>query len=465
MSTHAITDFPDRLSPMVVKELRQGLRMRSFGGIFVTLHILLVLITLMGGASSNHDSINWLFDGLITVILCLIFPLRGFAALAQEMNSGTLDMLVLTRLSAWRIVLGKWASTVLLALLIAVSLVPYVVSRYMFGGVDLAGELADLFLKWLGGAVLTAAVVCLSTIRQQWLRSLIIGIPLIGFSFFGFFFSLILGMGGPATRVTGGFSKVPGVTGWLLVPLALWVIFGLLGVATTRIAPLSSLFPVFKRVVHLAAVSIVLAAAWWFGSGATLAMPMLFLIMTDVILENNGDVPSVHAAFVRRGMLGRVAAWFFTPGWTSGFFFSLIVVGAFMSIAHDAVDVWLAACFMWLVASLVQVASSDKSTDRLSTFAITLLCVSLLSMFVASMLSSMAADGRTAWLGIVFPNLVTTAVASAAASDQEKIRLSGLAVSCLWPLLHLLQCMLARRRMRPSRLEALELVRAHPTAS
>ena len=100
---------------MVVKELRQGLRMRSFGGIFVTLHILLVLITLMGGASSNHDSINWLFDGLVTAILCLVFPLRGFAALAQEMNSGTLDMLVLTRLSAWRIVLGKWASTVLLA--------------------------------------------------------------------------------------------------------------------------------------------------------------------------------------------------------------------------------------------------------------------------------------------------------------------------------------------------------------
>ena len=456
---------------MVVKELRQGLRMRSFGGIFVTLHILLVLITLMGGASSNHDSINWLFDGIVTAILCLVFPLRGFAALAQEMNSGTLDMLVLTRLSAWRIVLGKWASTVLLALLVAVSLVPYVVSRYMFGGVDLAGELADLFLKWLGGAVLTAAVVCLSTIRQQWLRSLIIGIPLIGFGFFGFFFSLILGMGGPATRVTGGFSMVPGVTGWLLVPLALWVIFGLLGVATTRIAPLSSLFPVFKRAVHLAAVSIVLVAAWWFGSGAMLAMPMLFLIMTDVILENNGDVPSVHAAFVRRGVLGRIAAWFFTPGWTTGFFFTLgiVIIVALGEFAQSGVDgassVWLSACFMWLVASLVQLASSDKSTDRLSTFAISLLCVSLLSMFVASMLSSMAADGRTPWLGIVFPNLVTVAVASAAAPDQEKIRLSGLALSCVWPLLHLVQCMLARRRMRPSRLEALELVRAHPTAS
>ncbi len=193
--------------------------------------------------------------------------------------------------------------------------------------------------------------------------------------------------------------------------------------------------------------------------------------MTDVILENNGDVPSVHAAFVRRGVLGRIAAWFFTPGWTSGFFFTLgiVIVVALGEFAQSGVDgassVWLSACFMWLVASLVQLGSSDKSTDRLSTFAISLLCVSLLSMFVASMLSSMAADGRTPWLGIVFPNLVTVSVATAAAPDQEKLRLSGLALSCVWPLLHLLQCMLARRRMRPSRLEALELVRAHPTAS
>lgn len=456
---------------MVVKELRQGLRMRSFGGIFVTMHLLLIVITLMGGASSNHDRISGLFDGLITVILCLVFPLRGFAALAQEMNSGTLDMLVLTRLSAWRIVLGKWASTVLLALLIAVSVVPYVVSRYMFGGVDLAGELGGLFLKWLGGAVLTAAVVCLSTIRQQWLRSLIIGIPLIGFGFFGFFFSLMLALGGSSARVTSGFAGFSGASAWLLVPLAFWMIFGLLGVATTRIAPQSSLFPAFKRLVHLVAVLIVVVAELLSGSGVTWVMPMLFLIMTDVILESNGDVPSVHAAFVRRGVLGRFAAWFFTPGWTSGFFFTLGIVivvafGAFSDAGAEAASsVWLSACFMWLVATLVQLASSDKSTDRLSTFAISLLCVSLLSMLVASMLTSMAADGRTPWLGIVFPNLVTSTVTSSSGPDQEKLRLAGLVVSSAWPFLHLLQCLRARRRMRPSRLEALELVRAHPTAS
>ena len=458
---------------MVVKELRQGLRMRSFGGIFVTLHILLVLITLMGGASSNHDSINWLFDGLITTILCLIFPLRGFAALAQEMNSGTLDMLVLTRLSAWRIVLGKWASTVLLALLVAVSLVPYVVSRYMFGGVDLAGEIGGLFLKWLGGAVLTAAIVCLSTIRQQWLRSLIIGIPLIGFGFFGFLFSVVSTIGG-SSRVSAGLFGLSGFSGWLLVPLALWVIFGLLGAATTRISPLSSLFPAFKRVVHLTAVLIVLTSAS-FGASAvavqTMLLLMLHLIMVDVVLENNGDVPSVHAAFVRRGRLGRVAAWFFTPGWTSGFFFTLglvglITLGSFALTGVDgAMSVWFSACFMWLIASLVQLASSDRSTDRLATFAISILCVSLVSALISGMISGGGAGGSASWMGVVLPSLVPLAAASASGADREMIQLVGLAVSCLWPLLHLLQCLRARRRMRPSRLEALELVRAHPTAS
>ena len=39
-----LQDFSDRLSPMVVKELRQGLRTRWFGGLMLVLHGLLVLI-------------------------------------------------------------------------------------------------------------------------------------------------------------------------------------------------------------------------------------------------------------------------------------------------------------------------------------------------------------------------------------------------------------------------------------
>jgi hypothetical protein len=455
----ALTDFPDRLSPMVVKELRQGLRMRLFGGVFLTLHILLILITLMGGASSNDRSISGLFDGLITVILCVVFPLRGFAALAQEMKAGTLDMLVLTRLSAWRIVLGKWSSTALLSLLVALSVLPYVVSRYVFGGIDLMDEVGALFLKWLGGLVIAAAIVCVSTIRQQWLRGLIVGLPLLGLGFFGFIFAIFSRFGpGGSTTTFGGVSVSTFMTSslWFITPLAAWAVFGLLGVATTRIAPPSSLFPVFKRLVHFIVVAVVAVFSW------QMAVPLLYLVMADVMLEQNSDVPSVHAAFYRRGWPGRLAGWFFAPGWASGFFFALLLtsiagVAAWQAGGLDSVaQVWLTACSMWLVACLMQLVAGRGTGDRLALFVITLLCVQVLTALVSSMMIAASVSGRAPWAGTLLPTLVISA-SSISSGGKTDILTAGLAISSLWPLLHFLQALLARRRLRAVFQEASEI--------
>jgi hypothetical protein len=47
-------DFSDRLSPMLVKELRQGLRTKAFIGVFLALQIILGVILL--GAVSVSSS-------------------------------------------------------------------------------------------------------------------------------------------------------------------------------------------------------------------------------------------------------------------------------------------------------------------------------------------------------------------------------------------------------------------------
>lgn len=142
-----LTDFSDRLSPMVVKELRQGLRTRAFGSTMLLMHVMLILITLITGSAQNTDDTRWMLDGVATLVLCLIMPFRVSNALAEEVKLNTLDMLMLTRLSCSRIVFGKWASVALQSLLIAFSLMPYVVARYVFGGMDLVQELNMLALN------------------------------------------------------------------------------------------------------------------------------------------------------------------------------------------------------------------------------------------------------------------------------------------------------------------------------
>ncbi|HEY1048714.1 MAG TPA: hypothetical protein VGE39_03125, partial [Prosthecobacter sp.] len=305
-----LTDFPDRISPMVVKELRQGLRTRLFVGVLWMLHLTLVLLTLISGSAQNNAEAQGWFDGIITLVLCLILPMRGFSAMADELKSGTLDMLVLTRLSAGRIVFGKWASIVSQSLLIALSILPYVVARYVFGGLDLFGEIAVLFYKWLGGAVAAAAIIAVSTQRLFWVRALIVGLPVLIGGFGMFSFMMISGIGGMAggSMMASAITELTSAsTFFMILGAGIWLVFFFLSLGATRHAPAASLLPVVKRGVHFGVFALVLLAAVVFKINAVVvaAAAVLWLVMMDALTEHVNDVPSVYAAFYRRGWVGR----------------------------------------------------------------------------------------------------------------------------------------------------------------
>ena len=155
---------------MIVKELRQGLRTWVFASAFITLQMLLVLTLALTAAAGNTEAASYFFWWLIGLILIGIMPMRGFNALTDEIRMQTLDLLVLTRLSAWRIAFGKWVALVSQSALLTLSILPYVVLRYYHGGVDPFREAAGLFLLWLLSSGLTAVIVCFSTQRSLILR-------------------------------------------------------------------------------------------------------------------------------------------------------------------------------------------------------------------------------------------------------------------------------------------------------
>lgn len=148
MNPSAIRDFPDWLSPILVKELRQGLRSRAFTLTFVATQ-LVMMIYLMAAAVNYEDIkgqihtqfmgaggqtfIDGIFWFLLAVPLLVILPLRAASALSDEIEGGKLDVIQLTRLGAAGVVLGKWVATNAVTLLFVIAVSPYLLARYFLG--------------------------------------------------------------------------------------------------------------------------------------------------------------------------------------------------------------------------------------------------------------------------------------------------------------------------------------------
>ena len=93
-----INDFSDKLSPMLVKELRQGLRTNTFVVLFLVLQALLALVLLIAGpiAASEAGSSGAAGQAVSKIIFCIyalgvlvVQPLRGISAIASEPKQNT----------------------------------------------------------------------------------------------------------------------------------------------------------------------------------------------------------------------------------------------------------------------------------------------------------------------------------------------------------------------------------------
>ena len=106
-------DFPSWLSPMLVRELRQGVQSGGFAWTFVVLQGLMFLlmswaVTNLGanpgsGISTFFNVVFWL---MVAAVMAFIVPLRALTSVSSERPGNNLDLVRLTRLSATRIILA-----------------------------------------------------------------------------------------------------------------------------------------------------------------------------------------------------------------------------------------------------------------------------------------------------------------------------------------------------------------------
>ena len=170
-------DLPEKLGPMTVKELRQGLRRGMFIYPFIGIHVLAVVAMVAEFKMPEDEKftevagvLNLLlflpgemFSGVfwaVTGAVCLLFmPLGGLALMGQELEEGNHELLLMTPLSRWKVVRGKFLALWGLCLLTFSSLLPYLIVRYLIGGLDVWRNIAMALTVVLFSGMMAAGAI------------------------------------------------------------------------------------------------------------------------------------------------------------------------------------------------------------------------------------------------------------------------------------------------------------------
>ncbi|QDV64318.1 ABC transporter permease [Crateriforma conspicua] len=157
----------DWINPILVKETRQALKSRQF---LVTFSLLLIAAlgwTIVGSMMRmpqiyTTPTASFMLVGYYVVLavpMLLVVPLAAYRSLEAELDDGTLELLSISTLSPWQIVLGKLASGTLQMTLYFVALLPCFAFAYTLRGIDLPTLLLVMAFLFLCGLLLTTAAL------------------------------------------------------------------------------------------------------------------------------------------------------------------------------------------------------------------------------------------------------------------------------------------------------------------
>ena len=166
-----LPDFSERLSPMLVKELRQGMRSPLFVWGLIAMNLFLAGVVWLTMDDPDENMLHQAFFGGYCALVCGLLPLRAAGALHDELRGNTIDTLILTKLTGWRITLGKWVAVVAQQLLATVTVLPYLIVRYFAGGINIPMEVAWLGIFLLAGMGSAALLTGFSWIKYFGLPS------------------------------------------------------------------------------------------------------------------------------------------------------------------------------------------------------------------------------------------------------------------------------------------------------
>lgn len=382
----------DLLSPILVKELRQGMRARVFVISFLLLQVFLVVLVLGNVAAQDdrgtldvQDHFFWVIVGFALLVL---MPLRGLVAVSQEIKNRTMETIMLTRLTAWRVVFGKWSALFAQSLLLVSAVLPYVVLRYFVGGDDVISDFEWILLMLWLSAILISASIAVSSLGNAVVRIFI----LIGI--------IIATSTGAGDFTTTGLSSFPPseIIGSLFI-YGFFIPALLFELTASGIAPLSENHALRRRLLALA----FFGSAWGLGSTAPanyqLGIMVPLIVLVGICCYELSEKPRLLPRMVetqsRRLGPGRIAGLFLLPGWPSALLFSLIVIPAAMAVCYQFVPPdtkagWLLPIFAVLGSILTPVFICHLFWPRMNQVLLMIVLYNVILTAVTSILEGFA---------------------------------------------------------------------------
>ena len=434
MTISHLTDFHDRISPMLVKELRQGLRAKTFIAVFLSLQAFLGIMLLSASASSTSSHAGGVVSSMIftffAIAVLLVQPLRGVTALSSEIKGNTIDMMVLTRLSAWRIVFGKWVAIVSQSALILSTIIPYLILRYFFGGMNLVGEIVLLAMLFLTSMALTAVTVGLSGSSSVIIRGIIplFGTPMLLIGVIGVLFD---NGGREITEICSLDTRDSWIAVSIYVLCILYLGGSALSLGASLIAPAAENHSTLRRLIALGAVVLMIPVTRYSTLNEYLLWGLIGIIATPAILialtESTLLVPTVCQPFVKRGSLGKAAGIVLYPGLASGIFFTVLLIGVALvaSSLHPTASYDLEACAValsclgtLLLPAVLQVFFFRGEGQRVANYLLLMIGSGVLTGILAALTEAMS-NRDFLWLFIWNPLVITVMTDSSHFNDTD----------------------------------------------
>ncbi|MBK7859217.1 MAG: ABC transporter permease [Archangiaceae bacterium] len=327
--------WSERLNPIVVKEVRQGLRTRVFWVFFGLMLLACLVISLVAWATASELG----FDGgrpfFIAFYVCLgivqffIIPYTAYRSMAREREDETWVLLTLTGLGPRRILRGKLSSFLVQGALYASAAGPFLLFCYYLNGIDLPTILLCVLTGAAWQLFLTSVCVCTATLAEARITRALLHFMLLGTLLWG----LMSGIGAVAGFVEGARSLLSDDAFWAAAIGTLWSLVSyavlLFEAAAARLSLATESYARGPRLAFVVQVAGAVGLFFWgwqrSGSDADV------LAVAEVLL-------CVHLAFVglfvasdvdgmaRRHWAGSPRLDLFKPGALRGFLLTALMV-------------------------------------------------------------------------------------------------------------------------------------------
>ncbi len=157
--------FVDRLNPILVREIRQAVHGKGFlltAGLALLATVLIGLFAATSGSALGRGAT--VFVGTMEVLLPIVLfivPLQAFLSTRNEVTRGTVEHLLLSRLTPGQIVRGKVAAATVFFVVYTAIFSPLLALTFLLRGVDVPTIAYALVLALLAGiAASSLAVAC-----------------------------------------------------------------------------------------------------------------------------------------------------------------------------------------------------------------------------------------------------------------------------------------------------------------